>query len=170
MEPYLGEIRIFGGNYAPKGWAFCDGQLLSVSDNETLYALFGTTYGGNGQTTFALPDLRGRLPLHLSQSSSGQNYPLGAQGGTEQVTLSQAHLPAHTHQARGSATGSVGSPKDACWAASSAVSTYSTVTPTTNMAALAVTPTGASQPHDNLMPCLGLSFIIALQGIYPTPD
>ncbi|MFC3912096.1 phage tail protein [Pseudaeromonas sharmana] len=170
MEPYLGEIRIFGGQNAPVGWAFCDGQLLSVSDNETLYALLGTTYGGDGVNSFALPDLRSRLPLHMGKSSSGRIYTQGEQGGTEQVTLTTDQLPAHTHQARGSATGSVGSPKDACWAASSAVSTYSTVTPTTNMAALAVTPTGASQPHDNLMPCLGLSFIIALQGIYPTPD
>lgn len=170
MEPYLGEIRIFGGNYAPQGWAFCNGQLLSISGNEALYTLLGTTYGGDGQTTFALPDLRGRLPLHLGQSSSGQNYLRGARGGAEQVTLNEAQLPAHTHQAKGSATGSVGSPKDACWAASSAVSAYSTVTPTIKMAALAVTSTGANQPHDNLMPSLGLSFIIALQGIYPTPN
>ncbi|GAA4503793.1 phage tail protein [Pseudaeromonas paramecii] len=170
MEPYLGEIRIFGGNYAPAGWAFCSGQLLPVSGNEALYALLGTTYGGNGQTTFALPDLRGRLPLHLGQASSGQNYPLGARGGAEQVNLSEAQLPAHTHQAKGSANGSVGSPQAACWAATSAVPAYSTVTPTTHMGPQAVMPTGGSQPHDNLMPSLGLSFIIALQGIYPTPN
>ncbi len=170
MEPYLGEIRIFGGNYAPKGWAFCDGQLMSIGGNEALYSLLGTTYGGNGQSTFALPDLRGRLPLHLSQSSSGQNYLLGAKGGTEQVTLNEGQLPAHTHQAKGSATGSVGSPSDACWGTASGGSAYAKVSPTISLANEALSITGKNQPHDNMMPSLGLSFIIALQGIYPTSD
>ena len=167
MDPYIGEIRIFGGSFAPKGWAFCDGQLLPISDNDTLYSLLGTTYGGDGVSTFALPDLRGRLPLHMGKSSSGGSYMQGEQAGTEQVTQSADQLPAHTHQSRGSTTGSEGSPKDACWAGSSLGSAYSKASPTTSLAPQALSMTGKSQPHDNMMPSLGLSFIIALQGIYP---
>lgn len=167
MDPYIGEIRIFGGSFAPVGWAFCNGQLLSVSDNDALFSLLGTTYGGDGVSTFALPDLRGRLPLHMGNSSSGRNYTPGEQAGSEQVTLSEIHLPTHTHQANGAATGDVGSPKDACWAGSSLANAYSKASPTTSLAPQALGMTGKSQSHDNMMPSLGLSFIIALQGIYP---
>lgn len=167
MDPYIGEIRIFGGKFAPVGWAFCDGQLLSVSDNDALYSLLGTTYGGDGVSLFALPDLRGRLPLHMGKSSSGRSYVQGEQAGTEQVTLLTNQLPVHTHQANAVPTGDVGTPKDACWAGSSAVPAYTKATPVTPMAPQALSTTGSNEPHDNLMPSLGLSFIIALQGIYP---
>lgn len=167
MDAYLGEIRIFGGNYAPQGWAFCNGQLLPISGNEALYSLLGTTYGGNGQNSFALPDLRGRLPLHLGQSTSGRHYLLGERGGTEQVTLSETQLPAHTHQAHGTATGSVGNPSNAYWGTASGGNAYAKATPNTAMAPQALSTMGNNQPHDNMMPSLGLSFIIAVQGLYP---
>ena len=167
MDPYIGEIRIFGGSFAPVGWAFCDGQLLSISDNIPLYRLIGSIYGGDGVSTFALPDLRGRLPLHMGNSSSGRKYMQGERAGMEQVPLLTTQLPVHSHQANAVPTGGVGSPKDAYWAGSSAVPAYSKATPSTTMAHQALCIAGSGEPHDNMMPSLGLSFIIALDGTNP---
>ncbi|PWK13485.1 phage tail protein [Tumebacillus permanentifrigoris] len=164
-ESYVGEIRMFAGNFAPAGWAFCDGSLMSISENEALFALLGTTYGGDGQTTFALPDLRGRVPIHVSSS-----YSLGARGGTETVTLTSNELPAHTHAANASATpGEVENPSNALWAIAPSTSYYGTASPTlVPMNSAALSSVGGNQPHDNMMPTLTLSYIISLYGIYPS--
>lgn len=170
MEPYLGEIRMFGGNFAPAGWAFCNGQIVAISQYESLFALIGTTYGGNGQTTFALPDLRGRLPLHMGNSTTGSHYVLGEQAGAEAVTLLSTQLPQHSHQAPAATSGGVDSPTNAFWAPPSAGTAYSKSTPSTTMAPQALSLAGGSQPHENMMPTKALSFIIALFGIYPSPN
>jgi len=163
-ESYLGEIRMFAGNFAPSGWALCNGQLLNISENEALYALIGTTYGGNGQDTFALPDLQGRVAIHPST-----NYPRASKSGTETVTLTQSQLPAHTHVPNANSTVSTGStPANSLWAANPNLnfSNGSGSTPV-NMNALLVSPIGGNQPHDNMMPTVTISFIISLYGIYP---
>ena len=164
-DPYIGEIRIFAGNFAPNGWLFCQGQTLAISDYDTLFNLIGTTYGGDGQNTFMLPDLSSRVPVH-----QGGGYPLGAQGGAEQVQLTTNQLPGHSHPAV--AQGSYGgqaSPANGYWANSTA-SPYSTSTPTTPMDPAALAPAGGSQPHDNMPPFLALNFIISMFGIYPSPS
>ena len=165
-ECYLGEIRIFAGNYAPVGWEMCNGQLLSVSQYQALFTLLGTTYGGNGTTTFGLPDLRGRVPIH-----KGNGYTQGMAAGTEEVTLLGSQLPSHTHIAAAqSAVGSADTPNGAVWAASSTNSNIYT----NNTAALApmaptsIMPFGGSQPHENMMHYMALSLIIAVVGIFPT--
>jgi microcystin-dependent protein len=117
MEPYIGEIRMFAGNFAPQGWAFCNGQLLSIAENDVLFSLIGTTYGGDGQTTFALPDLRGRIPVHQGRSTFGTIFPLGSTGGTETVTLTQAQIPSHSHPLYiQSGQGNLTMPENAFWA------------------------------------------------------
>jgi microcystin-dependent protein len=167
-EPYVGEIRMFGGTFAPVGWEFCNGQLLTISENDALYTLLGTAYGGDGQTTFGLPDLRGRLPVHIGQNPATRtNYTLGSAGGVESVTLTSQQMPVHSHPANAlSSAGTLTSPQTALWAAGP--TTYSTNPPTAAMAGDAVAATGGSQPHDNTMPFLCVSFIIALVGIYPS--
>jgi microcystin-dependent protein len=168
-EPFLGEIRMFGGNFAPAGWAFCDGQLLAIAENETLFQLIGTTYGGDGEETFALPDLRGRLPIHMGQSSGLSNRTLGEPGGTEAVTLTVGQMPVHTHPTLlSSAAGSESTPAGNVLAASPNVRLYRPGNPTVPLHPLAVTPTGGSQPHDNVMPFLCVNFIIALEGVFPS--
>lgn len=168
-EPYIGEIRMFGGNFAPLGWAFCNGQLLSISAYDALFALLGTTYGGDGVTTFGLPDLRGRMPISQGAGPGLSPRALGEVGGAEQVTLTVAELAAHTHVALSSAQpGMSGSPKGFTWAASSTLTPYSSdASQTQPMAAGAVGSQGGSQPHDNMMPYLVINFIIALEGIFP---
>lgn len=164
-EAYVGEIRMFAGDYAPQGWALCNGQLLSILENEVLYALLGTTYGGDGRTTFGLPDLQGRIPIHTSSS-----IPLGTKAGTETVTLTTSQLPAHTHMANASSTvGAESSPSNAVWAPTT-LENYSDGTGATpvSMNGAALSPVGGSQPHENMMPSLTISFIIALVGIYPS--
>ncbi|UFJ39582.1 tail fiber protein [Brevibacillus humidisoli] len=171
-DAYVGEIRMFAGNFAPLGWAFCDGQLLSISENSTLFSLIGTTYGGDGETTFALPDLRGRIPLHAGTNpTTGTAYPLGQKGGVETVTLTVDQLPAHTHQvaAQSQEVAEKSTVSGAVWAPSS-VQQYSTSGPTGTMSASAVATAGGSQPHDNMMPAQCISFIISLWGIYPSPN
>jgi microcystin-dependent protein len=167
--PYIGEIRMFGGTFAPVGWAFCNGQLLPISQNDALFSLIGTTYGGDGQTTFALPDLRGRIPIH-----QGSGFQLGQIAGTETVTLTTQQIPNHTHPPQCKSTaGELGSPQNAVWAASASNQTiYSNAGPTggVSMKATAMANDGGSQPHDNMMPFLAVSFIIALEGIYPTQN
>ncbi|EKE77574.1 hypothetical protein B3C1_02145 [Gallaecimonas xiamenensis 3-C-1] len=161
---------MFSGNFAPRGWAYCDGQLLAISQYDALFSLLQTTYGGDGRTTFALPDLRGRLPLHYGPSSTGHIYRLGQRSGSETVTLTTAEMPSHNHPARASNnTGDEPSPQDAYWAAlSGAEAGYSTASPSTAMSVQAIGLTGGSQPHPNMMPGLTLGFIISLYGIYPS--
>lgn len=167
MTPFIGEIRLFGGNFAPFGWALCQGQLLPISEYSPLFALIGTTYGGDGITNFALPDLRGRFPVHQG-TGAGQTTLLGETGGTETVSLNASQLPMHTHTISASSTATSQSPSNAMPAAWSQ-SQYSTADPTaTQMSSAAVTPAGGLGPHENRSPYLGVSFIIALQGIFPS--
>ena len=164
-QPYVGEIRIFAGNFAPAGWMFCEGQLLPISENETLFQLIGTTYGGDGESTFALPDLRGRIPLH-----QGSGRTLAETGGAEEVTLTVNQLPAHSHAL--TAVGVKGnqiSPAGALPAQSFNVTPYINDAPTGNFNANAVAPVGGSQPHTNFQPYLCVNFIISLFGIFPSP-
>lgn len=164
-QPYVGEIRMFAGNFAPAGWMFCEGQLLPISENETLFQLIGTTYGGDGQSTFALPDLRGRIPSH-----QGNGFILSETGGAEEITLTTNQIPAHSHSMLASTgPGSLNSPEGNVTGESAAVKIYFADDPTTNMNALAISPVGGSQPHTNFQPYLCISFIISLFGIFPSP-
>jgi microcystin-dependent protein len=163
--PYVGEIRMFAGTFAPVGWMFCDGQLLAISGNETLFQLIGTTYGGDGQSTFALPDLRGRVPVHV-----GGAMILAEQGGAESVTLTTQQMPghAHTHSASASAASTTGNPTGLT-ANSGTTLIYGMDTPSLPLNAAAVSTVGGSQPHDNMAPFLTVSYIISLFGIFPSP-
>ena len=168
-EPFVGEIRMFAGNFAPSGWAFCDGQLLAISENDALFSLLGTVYGGDGSTTFGLPDLRGRIPVHAGNGPGLSSRSLGSMGGAESVTLTTNQLPSHTHSAIGSgANGTDANPAGNFLAGSTVVAPYVQETPDTAFAAAAITAVGGSQSHTNLMPSLCVNFIIALYGIYPT--
>lgn len=161
-EPFIGEIRIFAFPFVPKGWAACDGQIMSINQNQALFALLGTTYGGNGITTFALPDLRGRVPVHF-----GNGVSLGQMAGESAHTLTSNEMPAHIHGVIGSAAVATKSdPTDQLWAAP-AVSAYATA-PNTVMAANALKTTGGSQPHENMQPYLTVMCCIALNGIFPS--
>lgn len=163
--PYVGEIRIFAGNFAPAGWMFCDGALLPIAENETLFQLIGTTYGGDGQSTFALPDLRGRLPIH-----QGNGFILAETGGAEEITLTPNQMPAHAHAVLATtSSGSVSSPEGSVPARSITVDTYINDTTNANFNMQAVLPSGNSQPHSNYMPYLCVNFIISLFGIFPSP-
>jgi microcystin-dependent protein len=162
-QPYVGEIRMFAGNFAPAGWMFCEGQLLPISEYETLFTLLGTTYGGDGQSTFALPDLRGRVPIH-----NGNGFTLAQTGGAEQITLTVNQIASHTHPLI--ATTSVAnqsSPSNNIMAQSTAADLYIEDTATAGLAPAAITPTGGSQPHANFQPYLCVDFIISLFGIFP---
>jgi len=164
-QPYVGEIRMFAGNFAPAGWMFCEGQLLPISENETLYQLLGTTYGGDGESTFALPDLRGRIPIH-----QGNGFILAETGGAEEITLTVNQIPAHSHALLGSTTnGSQVNPSNAVLASSTVITPYAVETPGSNMAANAIGPVGGSQPHNNFAPYLCVDFIISLFGLFPSP-
>jgi microcystin-dependent protein len=159
---------MFGGNFAPAGWAFCSGQLMAISENDTLFNLIGTTYGGDGQSTFGLPDLQGRLPIHMGNGATGTTYIIGEKAGTETVTLTTQQIPAHTHTPLAqSGTGNQPSPANGVWAASS-LNEYSSSAPNVSMNAGAIGNDGGSQPHDNMMPYLAVSFIISLFGIFPS--
>jgi microcystin-dependent protein len=162
-QPYVGEIRMFGGNFAPAGWEFCLGQLLPISENETLFNLIGTTYGGDGQETFALPNLASRIPVH-----QGSGFTLAQTGGAETVTLTTNQMPSHSHQPLGSSGAATSTdPSNAVWAASGDKA-YSTAATNTTMNAAALSNTGGSQPHDNMPPYLGVNFIISMFGIFPS--
>jgi microcystin-dependent protein len=166
-QPYVGEIRMFAGNFAPAGWMFCEGQLLPISENETLFQLLGTTYGGDGQETFALPDLRGRLPMH-----QGNGFTLAETGGAEEITLTVNQIPSHSHAALctgNTATGS--SPTNNVLAAPVDVNTlpYGTDAPVGALNAASISSVGGSQPHTNFQPYLCVDFIISLFGIFPSP-
>jgi microcystin-dependent protein len=163
-QPYVGEIRMFAGSFNPNGWAFCDGALLPISENDTLFQLIGTTYGGNGQTTFGLPDLRGRIPLHF-----GNGFTQAETGGVETVTVTTNQIPSHSHTF--AVTGNVGggnAPANAVLAQSTTIKLYSTVAPGVALGTSSVTPVGGSQPHNNLQPFLCVNFIISLFGIFPS--
>lgn len=168
-NPYLGEIRMFGGNFAPQGWAKCEGQVLNITEYDALYTLLGTTYGGDGNTTFGLPDLRGRLPLHMGQGPGLSNYAIGAKAGSETVTLVTSQLPAHTHGVRAqTGNGTVSTPTGSIWGTNSQ-SPYAKTEANATMAAQ-TTSAGGSLPHDNMMPYLAVNFIISLLGVYPNPS
>lgn len=168
--PYVGEIRIFGGIFAPVGWAICQGQLLPISEYDVLFNLIGTTYGGDGQSTFQLPDLRGRAPVHFGTGQSGTPYTLGQTGGVEQVTLTKAQLPAHNHGfAVTTATGTQPNPGNNLLANSQGPQPYIQEPPDGNLNPNTITNAGGSAPHTNLQPLMCLNFIIALFGTYPTP-
>jgi microcystin-dependent protein len=167
-QPYVGEIRLFAGNFAPNGWAFCDGQLLSIAENEVLFDLIGTTYGGDGVNTYALPDLRGRVPVH--QGNSGQsNYVIGQNGGVENVTLAANQMPQHRHAmlASTSPAAATHGPSEVL-GSSATMHLYGSGTPNMAMDPNAITPVGGNQPHDNMPPFVALSFIVSLFGIFPS--
>ncbi len=164
-EPYLGQIMVVAFDFAPRGWAFCNGQLLPINQNQALFSILGTTYGGNGQTTFALPDLRGATAAHVDATSA---YVLGVKGGKETHALTSAEMPTHTHTARASsAAATSASPTNAAWADTRSQSLYA-ATSDTAMAPGALQAVGGSQPHNNMPPYLVLNVVIALQGIFPS--
>lgn len=168
MEPFLGQIMMFAGNFAPQGWAFCNGQLLSIAQNTALFSLLGTTYGGNGTTTFALPNLQGRAPMHHGQGAGLSPRSLGEQGGTESVTLTSTQLPAHSHTLALAAKeeGTTDNPNGA-YIAGNGTNAFAATSDTT-MAGTNVSITGNGQPFPIMQPFLAVSFVIALQGIYPS--
>jgi microcystin-dependent protein len=162
-DPFVGEIRMFGGNFAPAGWMFCEGQLLPISENETLFNLIGTMYGGDGQETFALPDLRGRIPIHV-----GNGFIQAETGGVEEVTLTTQQIPIHTHPFVASTAGATQtSPTGQVIAQSGQRAVYTEDSTTTNLAPSAISQVGGSQPHTNFQPYLCINFIISLFGIFP---
>ena len=165
-QPYVGEIRMFAGNFAPAGWMFCEGQLLPIAEQETLFNLIGTTYGGDGQSTFALPDLRGRIPLHM-----GNGFVIGEPGGVESVTLTVQQIPQHTHALLASAAqGTQVTPGGNVLANSFQVTPYINDVALDNMHPTAISPVGGSQPHNNFQPYLCVDFIISLFGIFPSQN
>jgi microcystin-dependent protein len=164
-QPYVGEIRMFAGNFPPNGWMFCSGQLLPISENETLFNLIGTTYGGDGQSTFALPDLRGRLPIHF-----GNGFTLAETGGAEEITLTVNQIPAHSHPFRATTDiASQGAPTGTLCAQPSVTKLYFAAPGAATMAPNSIGSTGGSQPHSNFQPYLCVDFVISLFGIFPTP-
>ncbi len=166
-QPYVGEIRIFAGDFAPVGWAFCDGSLGPISENAALFQLIGTTYGGDGQNTFALPDLRSRVPVHI-----GPGFALGQSAGVEQVTLTTSQTPSHSHvpQAAAGGTGNpANSPAGNVWNGWTGGQFTAPQNPGASMSPDALQTAGGSQPHDNMLPFLTLNFIISLFGVFPSP-
>lgn len=168
-EFYVGEIRMFGGDYAPAGWALCNGQELPIAEYEVLFALIGTTYGGDGQSTFALPDLRGRIPVHRGTNPvTGTKYDLSTKAGAETVTLSLPQLPAHTHSVHASKLqGDSNTPLNQVWSQSAKVFSTAAEGSSALMDANSLSIAGGNQPHDNMMPSLAITFIIAVTGLYP---
>lgn len=169
FEPLLGSIMLFAGNFAPRGWAFCNGQLLAVSQNQALFSIIGTFYGGDGRTTFGLPDLRGRVPIGTGQVAGLSNYPLGSKSGNETTTLSVNNLPSHSHALIGSSSpGTSNSPKGNIPAVNrDGILHYGSVADA-DMSSAGVSNTGGNQPINNMQPVLAMHYCIALQGIYPS--
>jgi microcystin-dependent protein len=165
-EPYVGEIRMFAGNFAPQGWVLCDGSTLAISLYEALYTLIGTTYGGDGQSTFMVPDLRGRAPIHIGPTAT-----LGASGGTETVTLTSQQMAQHTHVANARTANATSSlPANNFWAGNADYLCYAAVAPDTAMNSGAIGPAGGSQPHENMMPYQAISFVMATEGNFPSSN
>ena len=168
-QPYVGEIRMVGFNFAPVGWALCNGQLLAIAENDVLFALIGTTYGGDGQQTFALPDLRSRVPVHQGQGSGLSNRIVGESGGAETVTLSVQQIPSHTHVPNANvAVGSSNSLAGNFWAARSGTNEYINTPPNGTMNAACLQNAGGSQAHDNMLPFEVINFVISLFGVFPS--
>lgn len=171
-SPYIGEIRMFAGNFAPQGWATCDGQLIAISENDTLFNLIGTTYGGDGQTTFALPNLAARVPIHTG-SNGTSTYTLAQNGGVTSVTLTANQIPVHSHPFIGdgnAANTTSGDPTNAFYGNTTPNKIYSAGTNPASLHPMMTLPSqGGSQPHDNMQPYLAITFIISLYGIYPSP-
>ena len=163
-DPYIGEIKVISFNFPPKGWAFCNGQIMSIQQNQALFSILGVTYGGNGQTTFALPNFQGRMPIH-----QGNGYTTGQQGGEASHTLSVQEMPAHVHIAQGASTANQGSPVNNLWAPADGANEFNDV-PDSTMGSNAIGSAGGSQPHPNEAPYLVLNFVIALTGVYPSRD
>jgi microcystin-dependent protein len=170
-QPYVGEIRMFAGNFPPVGWMFCDGTPLPISENETLFQLIGTTYGGDGQSTFNLPNLQSRVPLHFGNGPGNVAYPMAEMAGVEEVTLTTQQIPVHTHTLLGSSTAAnQGTPSPGVILGTSAQVTYMIeADPEVAMNANSISPVGGSQPHENCQPFLCINYIISLFGIFPTP-
>jgi len=162
-QPFIGEIRMFGGNFAPQGWMFCDGSILAIAENDALFALIGTTYGGDGQTTFALPDLRSRVPMH-----QGNGHTLGEMSGSETITLTVNQLPSHSHVPQASNAGGATSPAGNVWANSAALQFAPSNSSLQPMNQGVMGTAGGSQPHDNMLPFQAVSFIISLFGVFPS--
>ncbi len=163
-SPFIGEIRMFGGNFAPVGWAFCNGALMDISQNDALFNLIGTTYGGDGQTTFALPNLQSRVPVHV-----GPGFALGQAAGAETVTLTTSQLPAHSHvPVADSNVAGQASPQNNVWAGNNTLTPYSNTAPNQVMDPAAMGSAGGSQPHDNMIPFLVINFILSLFGVFPS--
>lgn len=181
-QPYIGEIRIFAGNFAPNGWAFCDGSLLSISENETLFNLIGTTYGGDGQSTFALPDLRGRVPVHVGTGSGLSNVMLGQSFGAETVTLTANQLPLHTHSAQISVTNTDANLTTPTANSSIArmgtlsgrqfipANSYNTSDPDVSIGSMTTSTVGSLTPVSLMKPYCGVNYIISLFGVWPSPN
>ncbi|WNC13646.1 tail fiber protein [Brevibacillus brevis] len=169
-EAYIGEIRLFAGNYAPPGWALCDGRLIPIAQNTELFSLIGTNYGGDGVNTFALPDLRGRIPVGTGNLNNGTPYLLGSRGGVERVTLTLNQIPNHTHTIAAESASGADTPVGNTWAVQPQTSYSKSLDSLVDMSVEAIASAGGNQPHDNMMPSLGLSFMIALVGIFPPRD
>lgn len=173
-QPYVGEIRMFGGNFAPAGWMFCAGQLIPISENDTLFNLIGTTYGGDGQNTFALPDLQGRAVIHQGTGPGLSTYVIGQEGGVEQVTLTTTQIPSHTHAPLATNQGPVNSPTGALLGIPNGgpvgTNIYGSDVPLQALSPSTLQSVGGSQPHENMQPFLVVSFIISLYGVYPTQN
>jgi microcystin-dependent protein len=168
-EPYVGEIRMFGGNFAPNGWMLCEGQQMAISENETLFQLIGTTYGGDGENTFNLPNLASRIPVHKGTGPEGITYQIGEMSGTEQVTLTSQQIPIHTHSMLGTTnTATAQAPTANTVAKSTQIDLFINAQPGDAMNPQAITPVGGSQPHENVQPFLCINFIISLFGVYPS--
>ena len=171
-DPFIGEIKMFAGNFAPAGWALCQGQLMPISENDALFTLIGTTYGGDGQETFGLPALASRVPMHMGQGPGiSQNYQIGELGGVESVTLSAQQTPIHNHPTLATSTGQTNSPQDAYFATATSsqagVMAYVPPGAPVGLVPSSVSVVGGSQPHDNFQPTLAINFIISLFGIFP---
>jgi microcystin-dependent protein len=165
--PYIGEIKMFGGSFAPAGWALCDGALMAISENDTLFALIGTTFGGDGQSTFALPNLQSRFPMHQG-TNAGNTFVLGETGGSETVTLTLQQIPTHNHVPNANSAGGSDNPGAHVWGTSSTGKPYAiTGGPTVTFNPATVAAAGGSQPHENMQPYLCVTFIISLFGVYP---
>ena len=170
MQPYVGEIRMFAGNFAPNGWMTCEGQVLPISENEVLFQLIGTTYGGDGESTFALPNLASRVPIHMGTGPDGTTYQIGETGGVEQVTLSVQQIPNHNHAFLASAdNGSAASPDNAVPGKGTAVTIFRPgPAAAVQLAAGSLAPVGGSQPHENMQPYIVINYIISLFGVFPS--
>ena len=168
MDPFVAEIRIFPFNFAPKGWAWCNGQLLPLSQNTALFSLLGTTYGGDGKSTFALPDMQGNAPMHPGQGPGLSLHDLGETGGSETVSLLESEIPSHSHAVNASGgDGTTGIPAQQLVANGVGVNMYTTTLTATQLNDNALSPAGGDQPHNNMQPYLTLNFCIALQGVFP---